>query len=198
MPALAPSPELPPIPVKRFTVGDYHRMIRANVLVEDDRVELLEGWICPKMVHNPLHDGTIQILQERIRLVLPKGWSIRIQSAVTTADSEPEPDLAIVRGHHRTYMTRHPGPKDIGLLIEVAESSLEQDRDLKARLYARARVPQYWIANVVDRQIELLFNPIGGTAPRYRGQRTLRGDDLVPLELDGELVARIPAKELLP
>lgn len=198
MSTLAPPPELPPFPVQRFSVEEYHRLIDAEVLPEDARVELLEGWISPKMTHKPLHDATIQIIRKRIQRVLPEDWDIRIQSAITTTDSEPEPDLAIVRGDERRYLKRHPGPKDIGLLIEVAESSLELDREQKGRLYARARVASYWIVNVIDRQVEVFSEATGSAAAKYRACQICDGRDFVPLLLDGSTIAQIPARELLP
>ncbi len=137
----------PPFPVRRFTVDEYHRMIQVGLLTEDDRVELLEGWIVPKMPRNPPHDATVEIADETLRPHLPPGWSLRVQSAITLPDSEPEPDVAVVRGGARDYLSRHPGPADVGLLIEVSESSLNRDRDEKGRLFAQAGIPHYWIIN---------------------------------------------------
>src|SRR5438067_2547299 len=93
------SPEQPQrSPRQQMTVTEFHRLIHDGVLGENDRVELLEGWMVPKMTHNPLHDGVIQIVSKRLERHLPSQWSMRIQSAITTADSEPEPDVAVVRG----------------------------------------------------------------------------------------------------
>lgn len=189
----------PPFPVWRFSVADYHRLIEAGVLGENDRVELLEGWIVPKMTHNPLHDGVIQIVSQRLSGHLPAKWTIRIQSAITTTDSEPEPDIAIVRGDERTYLTRHPSAADIGLLIEVAESSLDQDRSVKSEIYARAGVANYWIVNLLDSQVEVLTHPaLSGSAADYMSRRIFRGDELVPFVIDTVEAARIPVGELLP
>ncbi|HEY3963160.1 MAG TPA: Uma2 family endonuclease [Planctomycetaceae bacterium] len=189
----------PPYPVRQFTVDEYHRLIENGILGENDRVELLEGWIVPKMTHNPPHDGTIQIISKRLRRWTPQKWDIRIQSAVTMTDSEPEPDLAIVRDLEREYLARHPGPPDIGLLIEVAESSLIQDREDKARIYARAGIPTYWIINLVDARIEVFNDPTGSEGqPAYRGRAIYTHEELVTLVLDGTEIARIPAKDLLP
>jgi Uma2 family endonuclease len=189
----------PPFPVRRFTVDDYHRLIQAGILGENDRVELLEGWIVPKMTHNPPHDGTIHIISKRLRKWLPPNWDIRIQSAVTTSDSEPEPDIAVVRDNEREYLIRHPGPGDIGLLIEVAESSLDKDRDEKARLYARAEIATYWVVNLVDSQVEVFSAPTGPEAhPAYRNRTVFKDQQLLPLVLDGVEVAQIPANTLLP
>src|SRR5262245_47723154 len=112
----------------RFTVAQYHDMVRNGILGENDRVELLDGWIVDKMTHNPPHDGTVSVVKDEVEPELPRGWMLRIQSAITLATSEPEPDLAAVKGPARRYMRSHPRPQDIGLLIEVADTSLAEDR----------------------------------------------------------------------
>ncbi len=159
----------PPFPVRRFTVDEYHRMIQSGILTEDDRVELLEGWIVPKMPHNPPHDSVLDQVQEALLKALPQGWRVRVQSAITTADSEPEPDIVVAPGPASRYRTRHPGPADIVLLVEVADSTLANDRGMKAQLYARAGIVVYWIVNLVDAQVEVYTDPTGpDPSPRYR------------------------------
>ncbi|MBI4953002.1 MAG: Uma2 family endonuclease [Myxococcales bacterium] len=153
--------QLPPFPVRRFTVDEYHRLGAAGVLGEDDGVELLEGWIVPKMVHNPPHDNAVELADEALRPWLPPGWRVRIQSAIRALDSEPEPDLAVVRGSARGRHGRHPEPDEVALVVEVADTSLERDRGAKARIYARAAIPCYWIVNLVDRQVEVHEDPSG-------------------------------------
>src|SRR5689334_22810447 len=102
--------ELPPGPVRRFTVEEYHRMIAAGVFAEDERSELLEGWIVPKMTRNPYHEAVIDATQEAIRKLLPEGWRLRTQSPTSTLDSEPEPDVAVAKGSLGDFVSRHPGP----------------------------------------------------------------------------------------
>src|SRR5437660_9984754 len=87
----------PPYPVSKLTVDGYHRMIQTGILTEDDPVEFLEGWIVPKMPHNPPHDGTVQRANKVLSRRLPPGWEVRIQSAVTTVDREAEPALGAGR-----------------------------------------------------------------------------------------------------
>ena len=95
----APGPPAPPPePVRRFTVDEYHRMIQLGILKEGDPVELLEGWIVAKMARNPPHDVVVGLVQAALSAVLPSTWICRGQSAVTTSDSEPEPDVAVVAG----------------------------------------------------------------------------------------------------
>lgn len=190
----------PPIPIRRFTVNEYHRMIQAGILGEDDDVELLEGWIVPKMPRNPAHDGTIAIVMTDVLTPrLPAEYHCRGQSAITTADSEPEPDIAVVRGPKRIFLIRHPGPADMPLVIEVADSSLDRDRTYKARIYANGNVPVYWIVNLADEQVEVYTDPTGpDPAAAYRIVRVYRLGDLVPFVLDGRDLGPIPVQELLP
>jgi Uma2 family endonuclease len=183
----------------RFSVGKYQQMIRTGILDEDDRVELLEGYVVLKMPRDPAHDGTIQRVQRTLLRYLPIGWDMRVQSAVELSDSQPEPDFAVARGSYADYMQRHPAPADIGLLIEVANMSLERDQKDKSRIYARAGVAAYWIINVVDRQVDRLTRPsASGGIAAYGDVHVIRPPDAVPLELDGAAVALIPAAELLP
>lgn len=189
----------PPYPIYQFTVDDYHRLIKEGILKEDDRVELLEGWIVPKMTHNPLHDMIIDLAQDALRARLPAGWRLRIQSAITTGDSEPEPDLAIVAGPGERYRSKHPGPKEIALLIEVADSTLASDRKDKARLYARAGIAIYWIFNLIDFQVEVYSDPTGPDAsPAYRQRQEFARGSSVPLVIGSHQVGFIPVNELLP
>ncbi len=189
---------LAPLPVHRFTVDQYHRMIETGVLGEHDRVELLEGWIVSKVTHNPPHDESVWKTQTRLARVLPASWIIRVQSAITTDDSEPEPDIVIARKLRQGYRRFHPRPRHIGTLAEVADTSLEDDRVFQARIYARARIPVYWIINLVDAQVEVYTRPRLVPEPRYQSQQVYRLTDRVPLVLDGRVVARIPVRDLMP
>ena len=122
-----------------------------------------------------------------------------IQCAITLADSEPEPDVVVARGNARTFAAHHPGPSDIGLTIEVADSTLPGDRADKARIYARANMGVYWIVNLVDGQIEVYENPTGPTAtPRYAKRTDFGAGESIPMTLDGNVVASIAVRDLLP
>lgn len=168
----------PPLPVRRFTVDEYARLGESCILTEDDAVELLEGWIVPKMVRNPRHDNAVELCDEALRAVVPAAWRVRVQSAIQTSDSQPEPDLAVVRGSARARTGRHPRPDDLALVVEVADTSLDRDRGEKARIYARALIAVYWIVNLVDRQIEVYGDPSGPTAePCYRRREIHTGTD---------------------
>src|SRR5439155_1905837 len=143
--------------------------------------------------------GTIDLINAALPGRITTGWLLRIQQTLVLSDSQPEPDFSIVRGAPRTYLTRHPGPADVGLVIEVADSSLLRDQRDKTRIYARAGISVYWIVNLVDQQVEVYTQPSGVTAvPAYGAFQNFQPGDAVPLVLDGATVAAIPAADLLP
>jgi Uma2 family endonuclease len=184
---------------RRFSVAEYHKLIEIGILTEDDNLELLDGYLVHKMSRNPPHDATLQLIQDCLPRLLPSGWCLRMQSAITLKRSEPEPDAAIVRGNARTYSTQHPKPADIGLVIEVADSTLDGDRIDKGRIYAEAGIAYYWIVNLVDRQIEVYTLPSTSAAvPSFTQRQDYRVGDDVALLLDSAVVANIPVRELLP
>jgi hypothetical protein len=197
-----PPPAGPPAVVLpqlyRLSVEQFHRMVDADVFPPDVRVELLEGYLVEKMTRKPHHDSTIDLLNFELFRRLPSGWFLRMQEAVTLTDSEPEPDVSLVRGGPRTYSDHHPYAPEIGLLIEVSEPTLPQDRE-KVRIYAANNVVCYWIVNLVDYQAEVFTGPSGPTnTPGYAAQQTYGQNDSIPLVLDGQQVATVPVKDLLP
>src|SRR5260221_1963575 len=128
---------VPPAPIAhRFTVEQYHRMIDAGILTENDKVQLIEGFILEMTPVGTPHAYSVDAVQEVVSKLLPPGWKVFVQRPITLADSEPEPDVSIVRGTGADYKDHHPRPSEIGLLIEVADSSLALDRTTKARVYA--------------------------------------------------------------
>jgi Uma2 family endonuclease len=184
---------------RRFTVAEYHKLIEIGLLTENDDLELLDGYLVEKMSRNPPHDGTIQLVDDALSALLPAGWRVRVHSAVTLSASEPEPDVTVVRGDKRTYLTRHPGASDVGLVVEVSDSSLDSDRDDKIPIYARDGIPVYWIVNLVDRQIEVHEQPSGASpSPSYGSRRTFKPGDAVPVVLGGTNLGTIPVVDLLP
>src|SRR5262245_29750446 len=185
--------------LRRFSVAEYHQMIQSAILTDEDKVELLEGYVVLKMPRNPPHDGTIDLLKDVLPPLVPAGWLLRVQQAVTLTASEPEPDFAFVQGNKRSFLARHPTPSDIGLVIEVADSSLDRDRNEKGAIYARDGIPTYWIVNLVDRRIEVRTVPgSAGGQPAYTQQQAYGPGDAIPLVIGGVTVATIPVQDLLP
>jgi Uma2 family endonuclease len=190
---------IPDVPIYRLTVEQYHAMARAGILDEDAPVELLEGWLVQKMTQNPPHVLASGLIHDSLVGLVPAGWHVRSGNPVTTADSEPEPDLAVIRGARRDYRDRHPGPQDAALVIEVADTSLRQVRGTKKRIYARAGIPVYWIVNLKTRQIERYTDPIGAAKrPDYSTRQNYGLEDAIPVVLDGVEVGQLEVRELPP
>jgi Uma2 family endonuclease len=187
-----------PTSLWRFSVEQYHAMLAAEILTENDPVELLEGWIVQKMPKNPAHIFSTQVLQDIFGKILPEGWFINLQDPITTDDSEPEPDAVILRGQRRDYVARKPKPEDVALVIEVADATLPQDRTIKKRLYAAAGIAVYWIINLPNKQLEVYTNPTASAEPDYGEQRIYRASERVPVVVDGRSIATIPVSDLLP
>ncbi len=142
---------------RRLSVDEYHRMIEAGILDEDERLELLEGVIVAMSPQDEPHAWPIQRLTRILTRVLGDEYDLRVQLPLTLGRSnEPEPDLAVVRAGPRTK-GRHP--RTALLVIEVAKDSLRKDRTLKAALYARFRVPEYWIVNIEAENVEVFTEP---------------------------------------
>lgn len=197
--ASAPPIELPWDGLKRFTVDEYHAMIKAGVFAEDKNFELLEGLIVRKMTKHPPHWIATGYLRDLLIAMNIPGFFVHCQDPVTTSDSEPEPDLALVRGDRRDYLGGNPIPKHAPIVIEVADSSLSQDRKWKKRIYARAGVPVYWIVNLVDRQIEVYTQPSGpAKQPDFGDCQIVPEGGEVAVVIDGKEVGRLKVSEIMP
>jgi Uma2 family endonuclease len=180
----------------RFSVASYHEMIRHGVLGPDDKVELIHGVVVDKMPQNPIHAGTVGVLKREIEAVLPKSWIVRIQAPISLSDSEPEPDLVIARGPEERYLGEHPGPADIAFLVEVSDSSLTNDQVEKLVVYAEARIPEYWIVNLIEMQVEVYTQPKGGKTPGYKSSRAYGLQFGVPIHLAGKKVGGVSCRKL--
>ena len=185
--------------LRRFTVDEYHAMARNGILTEDDAVELLEGWLVHKMTKNPPHTATTRYTRAALEKCLPPGYFVDSQEPITLSDSEPEPDVFIIRGTLDDYTRTHPHVQDVVLVVEVADSSLEQDRSTKKRVYACDGVAVYWIANLVDAQIEVYTQPSGPVrSPDYGSKLVYHRGDAIPVVIDGTIIDTINVAELLP
>lgn len=180
--------------IARFSVARYQRMIESGALDDEDKVELLEGYVVLKMPRNPRHDSTVQRVQSRLYRAIPAGWDVRTQLAITLPDSQPEPDLAVVRGDAGRYVLSRPEPPDVGLLVEVSDTSLARDTQDKTRIYGAAGVAAYWVVNLVDRRVEVYTGP---TATGYSSCAHVNPGDAIPLLLAGAVVASVPVSDLI-
>ena len=171
--AAAPS-EREPAPTRRlFTVDEVLAMDRAGIFHPEERIELLDGEIIVMPpINEPHADGTDR-LDESLKENLRRRARVRVQGPVRINDySLLEPDIAVLRLRD-DYHLEHPSPADVFLLIEVADSSLELDREVKLARYADAGIPEVWIVNVRARQVEAYADPVDGT---YRSRRMVTAD----------------------
>jgi len=196
----APDNQVPDdLVIYRLSVAQYHTMATAGILKDGDPVELLEGLLVQKMTKNPPHTVATQLIQEALRTILPVGWRVPSQEPITLVASEPEPDLAVVRGGIRRYLDHHPGPEDLALVIEVADATIRRDRGSKKRIYARAGVRIYWVVNLVENRIEVYTDPTGPIqTPNYRQQQNYSPSDMIPVIIEGREIGQLVVQELLP
>jgi Uma2 family endonuclease len=164
----------------RFTVAEYLRMAEVDLLGEDSRVELIWGEIVEMSPIYIAHTSTVKRLISLLTKKLGERIILGVQDPVQLSDdSLPQPDIAVLRPQDNFYGERQPGPDDIFLLIEVADTSLRYDRRVKSKLYGAAGIVDYWIVNLPGRQIEVYREP------RPNGYRTVThyapGETLSPL-----------------
>jgi Uma2 family endonuclease len=179
---------------RRFTVHEYHRMVDAGILCEDDRVELIRGEVLKMSPIGPRHSAAVlRATQALVRMVGDRAI-VGVQGSIRLDEyDEPQPDIYLLRPKDDFYASGHAGPSDIFLIVEMADSSLEYDQTVKMQLYAETGVPEYWIADIRNDAI------IAYTARSKDGYRTVRtfhrGSTIVPEQLPGIV---IPAEVLLP
>jgi Uma2 family endonuclease len=180
--------------IYRITVSEYERMTAAAIL-DDPRVELIDGYLVKKMGKNPAHVWSVDAIVEALKATVP-GWWCRQEAPVRIPDfDEPEPDASVVRGSRDDYRDRIPGPEDVALLVEVSESTLDRDQGEKRLAYARGGIPFYWIVNLVDHQVEVYSDPIQGD---YRSCQILKPGQDISVVIEGVQVGRIAVADVLP
>ena len=167
-----------------FTVDDYHAMAEAGVLNAEDRVELIDGEILEMSPIGSRHAAHVNRLNRWLTTALGERAVLSVQNPVRLDDfAEPEPDLAVLRPRADFYAEAHPGPRDVLLLIEVSDSSLVFDRKVKLPLYAGHEIPEVWVVNLIEGQIEVYRRPEGREYSKAQTPR--RGERLAPLAFPG-------------
>ena len=171
-----------PPETRKFTVEEYHRMAEAGILYPDERVELIDGEVIAMAPIGPLHAETVEHWSNAIKERIPRQYIVRSQNPITLGENlQPIPDLAIVRRRTGGYYGSHPEPDEIIVVIEVSDSSLAHDRDVKVPLYAQANIPETWLMNLVEDCIERFTHP----GPNGYANHTIyrRGDRISPSTL---------------
>lgn len=185
--------------ILRLSIDQYHAMIQSGILTDDDFVELLEGWLVFKMSKNPPHRVTTRLVRTALENILPPGWYVDSQEPITLSNSEPEPDIVVVRGDTRQYLDRHPGAEDIAMVIEVSDTTLQRDRTVKKRIYARAGIAIYWIVNLVEGLVEVYSQPIVDVEqPDYTQRLDFGRSAVVPITIAGIEICAIAVNSILP
>ena len=176
----------------RWTRAEFEKAVKMGLFHAEARLELLDGEIIEMAAQDSLHATGVQLVQDALLSVLPKGYMVRVQLPFALDDgSEPEPDVAVVVGRPRDFRDRHP--ESAQLLVEVAYTTISYDRTRKLSAYARKRIPEYWILNLNDRHLEVYREPVGES---YSTKRTLRaGESASPLPQPGISIA---VDDLLP
>lgn len=178
----------------RFTVADYYRMAEAGIFNEDSRVELIRGQIVDMPPIGAPHFAAVNRLNRLLVQAVGNRAIVSVQNPVRLDDgSEPEPDIALLKPRADEYAAAIAGADDVLLIVEVADSSLRDDRTVKAPLYAEGGIPEYWIVNLVERVIEVHRQPNGA---HYVQTRPVRAGDTLPILGLGDSVG-IPAAEIL-
>jgi Uma2 family endonuclease len=194
-PATAPTPPAPPT-LHRITVDEYERIIAAGALEDPARVELIDGYMVDKMGKNAAHRYATKESLKALDSRLPPGWTSQKEEPVRLpAYDEPEPDIAIIRGTDADYRHRLPVAADVGLVVEVSDTTLYQDRGKKQVAYARDRIPVYWIVNLVDRQVEVYTDPGPGG---YQMRQVFQPGQQVPVVIGGQTLRPIAVDDILP
>ncbi|MEM6790808.1 MAG: Uma2 family endonuclease [Myxococcota bacterium] len=177
--------------LRRLTVDEALRMVQAGVLGEHEPVELLDGWLVEMSPQGPLHASSTTNLADRLRETYTDDGHVREEKPLACGiHSLPEPDVAVVKGIPADYVTQHPSGSDAILVVELAWSSLDEDRS-KAKIYAASGVPVYWLVDLVARTVTVHTSPSSGG---YRDVAPLHEGTMVPLP--GRSMAW-PVKELL-
>jgi Uma2 family endonuclease len=172
-------------------------MIESGAFTEDDRLELIEGWVVQQTAKGPGHEYAVGQGEELLRALLPAGWHVRNQAPITLTSSEPEPDLTIVRGDRGAYRRRHPIASDVALIVEVSDTSLDTDR-IKGKTYGSAGIALYWIINLVDRCVEVHAQPEPTSATGYAHRKVIRSTETIALHIAGQDLGTLAVAALLP
>ena len=179
---------------RKFTVAEYYRMAEVGILKAGEKVQLIEGEIVVKAPIGPGHAWDVALSIPLFSRLAEGRFMLQIQNPVHLNDnSEPEPDIMLMRLRPEGYRQAHPTPADVLLVIEIADSSLAYDRDVKAHVYGRNAIPETWVKNLPEDCIERFTEP----GPEGYGQHTIlrRGETITPVSLpDLELAV----EDLLP
>lgn len=145
---------------KKFTIAEYHQLVDLGFFTEDEKIELIKGEIINMAPKRTPHSVCNSLLWKKLYQLIGQQAEIRVQEPITLpSDSEPEPDVVVAKLKADNYLSAHPVAEDIILVVEIADSTLKYDREVKIPLYAEAGINDYWIFNLVDKCLEVYTKP---------------------------------------
>ncbi|MEL6468430.1 MAG: Uma2 family endonuclease [Cyanobacteria bacterium J06623_4] len=177
--------------VKHWSVEEYHKLSEVGLLDPDERTELIAGQIILMAAQGTSHVIALQLLALQLDVFLrDKPYFVRTQHPIQLDDlSEPEPDLAIVDGNILTYADRHPNSQDVRLIVEIADTTLHKDCNIKDKAYAQAGISEYWVLDLPNRQLHIYQQP---TPQGYSRRLILKEDQVASPSAFLELTVSIP------
>ncbi len=180
-----------------FSVDAYERLVDLGIVTKNDHVELLEGVIVQMSPKGIGHNYAVDYLQRTLMMMFDAEWYVRSQGTLQLSKAEPEPDLVVLRGQPENYQYRHPNEHDVGIIIEVSDSSLKTDREAKGSIYAKYGLPEYWIVNLVDEQVEV-YKRDPNHDSQYLPPALIGKDQILSVELAGKVYGEIRVAKLFP
>lgn len=168
---------LAPTHLRLITTAEYHRMAEVGILAADEQVELITGQIVQKMPKGPAHSALCKRIEKLLERQLGEQVLVRLQDPIQLDRySEPEPDIAVVHPRDDFYADHHPGPNEVYLIIEIADTTLNRDLGTKADLYAAAGIMDYWVFNIATQQLHIFREP---QPDGYQRQLILKGQQSI-------------------
>lgn len=160
---------------RKFTVEQFHKMAESGILNEDDRVELIRGEIIEMAAIGAKYAACRRRLNNFLHRKLGDGVIISVQNPIELDDSsEPQPDVALLKPCEDNYLSAHPQPKDVFLIIEVADTTIKYDREVKIPLYAQEGVAEVWLVDINEECVEVFREPVNGSYQKV--EKFGRGD----------------------
>ncbi len=178
---------------KRFRVADFRRMTEVGILPEESGWEIIDGFLIDKMSIGSRHASTVKRLNRKLTRLLEDNAVISVQDPIHIDEyNEPEPDIALLKPREDFYAESHPTPRDVLLVVEVSDSTVEYDRDIKKAIYAEAEIAEFWLVNLKENTIECYSQPKNGN---YRLAKILETGEMLQSKTVENL--RLKVEEIL-
>ncbi len=178
---------------KRFRVEDFRRMTEVGILPEESGWEIIDGFLIDKMTIGSRHPSTVKRMNRKLMRLLGDNAIISVQDPIHIDDyNEPEPDIALLKPREDFYAESHPAPQDVLLLVEVSDSTVEYDREIKKSIYAKAEIAEFWLVNLKESTIECYTQPKNGN---YRLAQIFETGEMVQSKTIENL--KLKVKEIL-